>query len=51
MQNFTSNTNANIQSEVSAVAINWEEDIIFSGSNRGIINIWDINSGKSNGWI
>ena len=27
--------------------MSWEEDVIFSGSNRGIINIWDINSAKS----
>ena len=47
MQKFTTNSSGNVQPEVSAVAVSWEETSIFSGSNRGIINVWDILSAKN----
>ena len=47
IQKFTTSSSGNVQPEVSAVAVSWEETSIFSGSNRGIINVWDILSAKN----
>lgn len=47
MQTFNSAANNTVQSEVSAVAISWDETCIISGSSRGIINVWDVLEGKS----
>ncbi len=34
--------------EVSAICFGTSDDEVYSGSNRGIINIWDIGAGKCN---
>lgn len=46
MQVYSGNSNNNVQTEVTAVALSCTEKEIFSGSNRGIINVWDMETAK-----
>lgn len=46
MQIYSSNSNNSVQTEVTAVALSCTEKEIFSGSNRGIINVWDMETAK-----
>jgi WD40 repeat protein len=46
MQVYSSSSNNSVPTEVTAVALSCNEKEIYSGSNRGIINLWDMETAK-----
>ena len=45
-QSYGSQNNHNVPTEVTAVSLSSTEKEIYSGTNRGIINVWDMETAK-----